>query len=99
MTDLTPKIENSWLEALRDEFESSYFLSLKEFLKEEKQQYPVYPIGNQIFSAFNLAPLTAIKVVILGQDPYHGKGQAHGLCFSVPDGVNPPHLWLIFTRS
>jgi len=90
MTDLAPKIEESWLEALRDEFESSYFLLLKEFLNQEKQQQPVYPIGNQIFSAFNLTPLTAVKVVILGQDPYHGKGQAHGLCFSVPDGIKPP---------
>ena len=90
MTDLAPKIEESWLEALRDEFESSYFLLLKEFLNQEKQQQPVYPIGNQIFSAFNLTPLTAVKVVILGQDPYHEKDQAHGLCFSVPDGIKPP---------
>lgn len=90
MPDLVPKIEESWREALKEEFESSYFSSLKQFLKDEKRQYQVYPPGSHIFSAFNLASLTAIKVVIIGQDPYHGAGQAHGLCFSVPDGIKPP---------
>jgi uracil-DNA glycosylase len=90
MPDLAPKIEESWREALKEEFESSYFSSLKQFLKEEKRQYQVFPHGSHIFSAFNLTSLTAVKVVIIGQDPYHGTGQAHGLCFSVPDGIKPP---------
>ncbi len=85
-----PQIEESWQLALSDEFKASYFTGLKEFLKEEKQQYAIYPPGSRIFAAFNFTPLTAVKVVILGQDPYHGRGQAHGLCFSVPNGVKPP---------
>ncbi|MEJ2595358.1 MAG: uracil-DNA glycosylase [bacterium] len=95
--DSNPQIEESWLEALRDEFQSSYFSQLREFLVEEKKSQVIYPPGSQIFSAFNLTPLTAVKVVILGQDPYHGPGQAHGLCFSVPDGVAlPPSLMNIY---
>jgi len=90
MTTNTPKIEESWYEALKDEFSAPYFLELKEKLQKEKEAYLIYPPGNRIFSAFNLCPLTAVKLVILGQDPYHGKGQAHGLSFSVPDGVKPP---------
>jgi uracil-DNA glycosylase len=90
MADVAPNIEESWLLALQDEFSAPYFQELKEFLKEEKQKYEIYPPGSRIFAAFNFTPLTAVKVVLLGQDPYHGRGQAHGLCFSVPDGVKPP---------
>jgi len=90
MTTNTPKIEESWYEALQGEFTSPYFLELKESLQKEKAKYTIFPPGSQIFSAFNFTPLTAVKVVILGQDPYHGKGQAHGLSFSVPDGIKPP---------
>lgn len=97
MSNNAPNIEESWLEALRDEFSADYFSQLKQFLKEEKQISQVYPPGSQIFSAFNYTPLTAVKVVIIGQDPYHGKGQAHGLCFSVPNGIKvPPSLVNIY---
>jgi uracil-DNA glycosylase len=85
-----PNIEETWYEALQTEFAKDYFLELKKVLQQEKQSYSIYPPGNRIFSAFNLCPLTAVKVVILGQDPYHGRGQAHGLSFSVPDGIKPP---------
>jgi uracil-DNA glycosylase len=85
-----PKIEESWQYALKDEFTASYFSDLRDFLKEEKQSKVIYPSGSRIFAAFNFTPLTAVKVVILGQDPYHGRGQAHGLCFSVPEGIKPP---------
>ena len=97
MSNTPPQIEESWLETLRDEFESSYFSELKNFLKEEKKNYRIFPPGPQIFSAFNLTPLTAVKVVIIGQDPYHGKDQAHGLCFSVKEGIAvPPSLKNIY---
>ncbi len=85
-----PKIETGWLEVLRPEFGKHYFADLKAFLVEEKKQYPVFPPGNRIFAAFDHTPFSKVKVVILGQDPYHGYGQAHGLCFSVPDGIPPP---------
>ena len=85
-----PQIEDSWLKVLASEFEQPYFADLKAFLLEEKRQYVVYPPGSLIFNAFAHTPFYSVKVVILGQDPYHGKGQAHGLCFSVPDGVPPP---------
>lgn len=90
MEKVNPKIEESWKEKLLDEFESEYFKSLKNFLVEEKNRYKVYPPGSLIFNAFNHTPFDKVKVVILGQDPYHGRGQAHGLCFSVPYGVMPP---------
>jgi uracil-DNA glycosylase len=90
MATNTPQIEESWYLALQSEFDSDYFQRLKEVLKKEKEKYTIYPPGNRIFSAFDLCPLTAVKVVILGQDPYHGRGQAHGLSFSVPDGIKPP---------
>ena len=92
------KMEQSWKEALRDEFEKPYFASLVRFLHEEKAAGKViYPPGRQIFKAFDLTPLPEVKVVILGQDPYHGPGQAMGLCFSVPEGVPaPPSLKNIF---
>lgn len=97
MNKKPPEIEESWYEALKSEFDAAYFMQLKEFLKAEKASHNIYPPGNQIFTAFNLTPLTAVKVVILGQDPYHGPGQAHGLCFSVPDGTPlPPSLQNIF---
>lgn len=85
-----PDIHESWYAVLRKEFEAPYFLSLKAFLKQEMQHYRIFPPAKTIFQAFNSTPLPAVKVVILGQDPYHGAGQAHGLAFSVPEGVKPP---------
>lgn len=97
MSEVNPQIEESWLEALKEEFSSDYFISLKQFLKEEKKKYTIFPPGNEMFTAFNLCPLSLVKVVIIGQDPYHGPGQAHGLSFSVPDGVAvPPSLRNIY---
>lgn len=97
MSESAPQIEESWLEALRDDFESPYFISLKHFLTQELKQNTIYPPGRLIFSAFNFTPLTSVRVVIIGQDPYHGPRQAHGLCFSVPDGVQiPPSLMNIY---
>jgi len=94
---VSPKIEESWKQALAEEFKAEYFASLKAFLVEEKSKYEIFPPGNMIFSAFNHTPFDDVKVVILGQDPYHGKGQAHGLCFSVPPGIaKPPSLLNIF---
>jgi uracil-DNA glycosylase len=90
MQKISPNIDESWKSALWQEFQSEYFAQLKDFLKKEKSIYRVYPPGPQIFNAFNRTPLDKVKVVILGQDPYHGGGQAHGLCFSVPKGVKPP---------
>lgn len=85
-----PEIENGWYEVLKQEFSSSYFAGIKTFLIEEKRQYVVYPPSKLIFNAFNRTPFDKVKVVILGQDPYHNVGQAHGLAFSVPDGIQPP---------
>lgn len=85
-----PELEASWLSVLGDEFDAPYFQLLKDFLVEERRNNIVYPPGHLIFNAFNSTPLPAVKAVILGQDPYHGPGQAHGLCFSVPRGVEPP---------
>ena len=85
------KIEQSWKNALACEFDKPYFASLVRFLHEEKAAgKTIFPPGSQIFKAFDLTPLSKVKVVILGQDPYHGEGQAHGLCFSVQKGVEPP---------
>jgi uracil-DNA glycosylase len=93
----SPKIEAGWLQALNEEFTKPYFNNLKSFLVEEKKQYIVYPPGNRIFAAFDFTPFDKVKVVILGQDPYHGEGQANGLCFSVADGIRqPPSLVNIF---
>ncbi|MDX9847822.1 MAG: uracil-DNA glycosylase [Tenuifilaceae bacterium] len=90
---VNPVIEDSWKEILASEFGKDYFANLKRFLLEEKKQYTVYPSGGNIFNAFNLTPFQRVRVVILGQDPYHGPGQAHGLCFSVPQGIpQPPSL-------
>lgn len=88
---IKPQIDASWLAILKDEFEKEYFKNLKLFLMQEKAgSVPIYPPGNQIFNAFNLCPFDQVRVVILGQDPYHGPNQAHGLCFSVGEGVPPP---------
>jgi len=95
--NVNPVIEASWKEVLAGEFSSPYFSHLKSFLQAEKRKYRVYPKGPDIFAAFNNTPFNSTRVVILGQDPYHGPGQAHGLCFSVPDGVRkPPSLMNIF---
>jgi len=98
MSQISPNIEESWKEVLKDDFKSPYFTELKAFLQNEKQTGQiVYPPGKQIFSAFNNTPFEKVKVVILGQDPYHGDGQAHGLSFSVMPGQNfPPSLQNIF---
>lgn len=91
------KIEPSWKNVLQPEFEKPYFETLTSFVKKEYQSQQVFPPGNELFNAFNLCPFESVKVVIIGQDPYHGPGQAHGLCFSVRDGVKfPPSLRNIF---
>lgn len=87
---INPVIEESWKEMLKNEFSSEYFLQLKSFLVEERKSQVVYPPAANIFSAFNHTPFNDVKVVILGQDPYHGPGQANGLCFSVSTGISPP---------
>lgn len=97
MSRLDPQIEPSWKSVLEDEFNAPYFAALRDFLSEEKRNQTVYPPGHLIFSAFEHTPFNKVKAVILGQDPYHGPGQAHGLCFSVPDGIPaPPSLQNIF---
>lgn len=94
---VNPQIESSWKKILEKDFQSAYFQSLKNFLKEEKRHYSIYPPGPEIFNAFNLTPFNKVKVVIIGQDPYHGPGQAHGLCFSVKRHVPlPPSLKNIY---
>ena len=91
------QIEESWKAHLEPEFEKDYFRTLTDFVKSEYSQYQIFPPGKLIFNAFNLCPFDKVKVVIIGQDPYHGPGQAHGLCFSVNDGVPfPPSLVNIF---
>jgi len=94
---INPQIEESWKKVLTGEFQQEYFRELKNFLVEERRQYRVYPPGSKIFAAFDFTPFTSVKVVLLGQDPYHGQGQAQGLCFSVPRGIpKPPSLVNIF---
>jgi uracil-DNA glycosylase len=90
MNRVNPEIEPSWKAVLQEEFDADYFQRLKAFLIEEKRTHTVYPPGSRIFAAFDHTPLPQVRAVIIGQDPYHGPGQAHGLCFSVPDGVRPP---------
>jgi uracil-DNA glycosylase len=91
------KINPSWKLALQEEFDKPYFSTLVEFVKQAYASHKIYPPGNLIFNAFDQCPPENVKVVILGQDPYHGPGQAHGLCFSVNDGVAfPPSLVNIF---
>ena len=91
------KIENSWKEILRNEFNKEYFNKLVEFVKKEYSSKKIYPSANRIFSAFDYTPFNEVKVVILGQDPYHGENQANGLSFSVNDGIQlPPSLQNIY---
>lgn len=95
--NLKPQIEESWHEKLKTEFEAEYFKILKNFLIDEKKNFTIYPKGGDIFNAYNLTPFNKVKVVIIGQDPYHGPNQAHGLCFSVLKGVRvPPSLVNIY---
>ena len=94
------KIEESWKTRLFMEFEKDYFIKLTDFVREEYKTGTVYPPGGLIFNAFNLCPFEKVKAVIIGQDPYHGRGQAHGLCFSVPNGIRvPPSLVNIYRRE
>ena len=91
------RIDQSWKEHLQTEFDKPYFRTLTDFVKDEYAHGPVYHPGRLIFNAFDLCPFDKVKVVIIGQDPYHEPGQAHGLCFSVNDGVPfPPSLRNIF---
>ena len=91
------RIDESWRERLQSEFDAPYFALLTDFVRHEYATTRVYPPGSQMFAAFDACPFDKVKVVILGQDPYHEPGQAHGLCFSVNDGVTfPPSLQNIF---
>ena len=91
------KIEESWKDVLQDEFDKPYFEELTHFVRSEYQHQRIFPPAKEIFNAFNLCPFGQVKVVIIGQDPYHGPGQAHGLCFSVKEGIeHPPSLKNIF---
>ena len=96
-TPINPQIEASWLPLLQDTFQEPYFWGLKSFLQEERKQYTMYPAASNIFAAFNFTPVDTIKVVILGQDPYHGANQANGFSFSVPRSERiPPSLRNIY---
>jgi uracil-DNA glycosylase len=96
---IDPKIEESWKTLLHHEFQKPYFAELKAFFLYEKRHHTVYPRGENIFNAYNSTPFDKVKVVVLGQDPYHGPNQAHGLAFSVQEGVPfPPSLQNIFTE-
>ena len=91
------RIEESWRQILADQFSSEYFIKLTGFVRQEYGKSKIYPPGRLIFNAFDLCPFEKVRVVIIGQDPYHNPGQAHGLCFSVPDGTQfPPSLINIF---
>ena len=91
------KIEAAWKSKLNQEFEKEYFIKLTDFIKNEYRLQTIYPPGSLIFNAFNLCSFQKVKAVIIGQDPYHGQGQAHGLCFSVREGIDfPPSLKNIF---
>jgi uracil-DNA glycosylase len=98
MNFLNPKsIESSWYKHLKDEFTKDYFIKLNKFLVKEEKSKNIYPNKDDVFNALNLTPLKKLKVVIIGQDPYHGLGQAHGLCFSVQDDIKlPPSLRNIY---
>lgn len=98
MSNGAVQLEATWLEQLHDEFDKPYFKTLKGFLVDQKKQgKTIYPPGNRIFAAMDVCPFNKVKVVIIGQDPYHGPGQANGLCFSVAKGVDqPPSLVNIF---
>ncbi|WP_276166793.1 uracil-DNA glycosylase [Zobellia alginiliquefaciens] len=94
---MTVQIHNSWLGPLSEEFEKPYFKELTHFVKKEYEEHICYPKGKDIFAAFDHSPFNKTKVVIIGQDPYHGPNQANGLCFSVKDGIpHPPSLQNIF---
>ena len=94
---ISPQFETSWKKVLEDEFSKPYFEELVTFLKDEKKNKTIFPPGPEIFNAYNSTPFSEVKVVILGQDPYHGPGQAHGLSFSVKRGIHqPPSLQNIF---
>ncbi len=91
MSQTNIKIDESWKAVLNDEFQQPYFAEIKKYLVQEKQNgQTIYPPGSLIFNAFDSTPFDKVKVVIIGQDPYHGPRQAHGLCFSVMDGISPP---------
>jgi uracil-DNA glycosylase len=93
------KIESSWKIRLKEEFVKNYFGNLAGFVRDEYKKYRIYPPAREIFNAFEFCPFDSVKVVIIGQDPYHGPGQANGLCFSVRDGIPfPPSLINIFTE-
>ena len=94
-----PDIGEGWYEPLAAEFQADYFAQLKAFLVEQRAQNTVFPQARDIFAAFNHTPFEQVRVVILGQDPYHGPGQAHGLCFSVPQGIPPPPSLLNIFRE
>lgn len=95
--NITPTIEPAWHSALEHTFKEQYFIDLKLFLLDEYKNYVVYPKKNELFAAFDKTPFNQVKVVILGQDPYHGENQAHGLCFSVKQGEKiPPSLLNIY---
>ncbi len=87
---LKPQLPPAWLDVVGDEFQKPYMFQLKEFLLGEKARYDVFPPGKDMFNAFWYTPFDQVRVVLLGQDPYHGPGQAHGLCLSVRRGVAPP---------
>ncbi len=94
---MTVNIDSSWKEQLQEEFDKPYFTDLTQFVKQEYIEHTCYPPGDLIFSAFNHTPFDKVKIVIIGQDPYHGEGQANGLCFSVKDTIkHPPSLINIF---
>jgi len=97
MQIITPLINNDWDIILKDEFQKKYFKNLIKNIEDERKNYTVYPKEQYVFEAFKLCPFSKTKIVILGQDPYHAKGQAHGLAFSVPNGIKiPPSLKNIF---
>lgn len=97
--NVRPDIGEGWYEALENEFKAPYFAQLKEFLVAERASHTVYPKGKDIFNAFKHTPFHQVRIVVLGQDPYHGPGQAHGLCFSVAPGIpKPPSLQNIFAE-
>ena len=94
---MTVKIEKSWSDVLADEFAKPYFEQLTQFVRNEYRTSQIFPPGKQIFAAFDATPFNDVKVVIIGQDPYHGDRQANGLCFSVNEGIEcPPSLINIF---
>ena len=93
------KLGNSWDELLQDEFQKDYYKRLRAILAKEYREQTIYPEMYDIFNALRYTPYEKVKAVIIGQDPYHGPGQAHGLCFSVKKGVKPPRRCRIFSRS